>query len=384
MDFARGEAETEVSGLAARVLAADNGAARAGSSLTDVGPTDASTAADLDSFLWKELAHAGLLSLALPPDLGGDDLGMLAIGALLTEVGRRAARIPALATLALGVLPVVKSADPGLRAEVLAGVAGGDTILTAALREPSSPMPDEPGAVTTVLGLGGTVSGVKIGVPYAAAARWILVPTSLAGEGRTVIAVVEPDADGLSCQRTRSSSGLPEYTLRLDRTPVAGILEGCTVGDLCQFAIAGACAVADGALTAALELTTTHLRTREQFGRPLATFQAAAQQIADVYATARTLHLVATSACWQLDTGREAARDADIAAYWLAQHVPAALRTCHHLHGGIGMDVTYPLPRYSALVTDLAALVGGAEARLDRLAAREAAEAPEAAEAGDA
>ncbi|HEY2641464.1 MAG TPA: acyl-CoA dehydrogenase family protein [Streptosporangiaceae bacterium] len=381
MDFARGEAEIEVSGLAARVLAADDGAAPAGSSLTDAGPTDASTAADLDSFLWKELAHAGLLSLALPPDLGGDDLGMLAIGALLTEVGRRAARIPALATLALGVLPVVKSADPGLRAEVLTGVAGGDTILTAALREPSSPMPDEPGAVTTVLGLGGTVSGVKIGVPYAAAARWILVPTSLAGEGRTVIAVVEPDADGLSCQRTRSSSGLPEYTLRLDRTPVAGILEGCTVGDLCQFAIAGACAVADGALAAALDLTTTHLRTREQFGRPLATFQAAAQQIADVYATARTLHLVATSACWRLDTGRDAARDADIAAYWLAQYVPAAMRSCHHLHGGVGMDVTYPLPRYSALVTDLAALVGGAEARLDRLAAREAAEAVEAADA---
>src|SRR5260370_5936268 len=148
MDFARGEAETEVSGLAARVLAADNGAARAGSSLTDAGPTDGSTAADLDSFLWKELAHAGLFSLALPPDLGGDDLGMLAIGALLTEVGRRAARIPALATLALGVLPVVKSADPGLRAEVLAGVAGGDTILTPAPRRPLRPRPEATGPRT--------------------------------------------------------------------------------------------------------------------------------------------------------------------------------------------------------------------------------------------
>src|SRR5260370_29526687 len=136
MDFARGEAETEVSGLAARVLAADNGAARAGSSLTDAGPTDGSTAADLDSFLWKELAHAGLLSLALPPDLGGDDLGMLAIGALLTEVGRRAARIPALATLALGGLPVVKSAAPRLRAEVLAGWGGRCAASLSALREP--------------------------------------------------------------------------------------------------------------------------------------------------------------------------------------------------------------------------------------------------------
>jgi 3-oxo-4-pregnene-20-carboxyl-CoA dehydrogenase alpha subunit len=382
MDFSRGEAEIEVSRLAAQVLTGASGDGQAGRP----------GAADLDTFQWKELGHAGLLSLALPAELGGDDLGMLGIAALLTEVGRHAARIPALATLALGVLPVMRSPDPALRAELLAGVTGGDTILTAALREPSSPAPDEPGAMATALTLGGTVSGVKVGVPYAAAARWILVPASVAGGGAasrgsdsgTVIAVVEPDADGLSCQRTRSSSGLPEYTLRLDRTPVAGILDGCRVADLYQVAVAGACAVADGALAAALDLTTAHLRNREQFGRPLATFQAVAQQIADVYATARTLHLVTTSACWQLDTGRDAGRDADVAAYWLAQYAPIALRTCHHLHGGLGMDVTYPLPRYSALITDLAALVGGAGARLDRLATWETRAGRDASEAADA
>ena len=93
------------------------------------------------------------------------------------------------------------------------------------------------------------------------------------------------------------------------------------------------------------------------------------------YAAARTLHLTTVSACWQLDTGRDAGRDADVAAYWLAEHGPAALRTCHHLHGGLGMDITYPLPRYSALMTDLTAFVGGAADRLDRLGAREAATA---------
>jgi alkylation response protein AidB-like acyl-CoA dehydrogenase len=196
--------------------------------------------------------------------------------------------------------------------------------------------------------------------------------TSAAGP---VVTVVEPDADGLSCQRTRSSSGLPEYTLRLDQTPALQVLDGCPVTELYQVAIASACAVADGVLAAALELTTGHVRTREQFGRPLATFQAVAGQIADVYAAARTLHLAATSACWQLDTGRDAGRDTDVAAYWLARHGPAAVRTCHHLHGGLGMDVSYPLPRYSALMTDLVAFVGGADDRLDRLGEREAADA---------
>lgn len=364
MDFTFSEADIEASRLAARLLSApgrDGAAAGAGG----VG-------ADLDSSLWKELGQSGLLSLALPAELGGDELGIQATAAVLTEVGRHAARIPALATLALGVLPVVRSADPRLKSRLLSGVAAGETILTAAVREPSHPMPQRPATTASLIGKSGTVSGVKVGVPYAAAASWILVPASTPS-GDTVVAVVEPDADGLACQRTRSSSGLPEYTLRLADSPVLAVLDGCSVGDLYRLALAGACAVADGVLAGALDLTTEHVRRREQFGRPLATFQAVAQQIADVYAAARTLHLATVSACWQLDTGRDAGRDVDVAAYWLAEHGPAALRTCHHLHGGLGMDVTYPLPRYSALMTDLVAFVGGASDRLDRLGAREAA-----------
>jgi len=361
MDFTRSEAEIEVSQLAARVLSA-----------TALTATDT----DFDANLWTDLAQAGLLSLALPADLGGDELGVQATAAVLAEVGRRAARVPALATLALGVLPVMRSADPALTRRLLAGVATGDTVLTAAIREPSDPMPVAPSTVATPIKGGqlATLTGLKTGVPYAAAANWILVPASIGGggaSGRTVVAVIEPDADGLSCQRTHSSSGLPEYTLRLEETPALHLLDGCDAEALYRIAVAGACAVADGVLAAALDLTTEHIRTREQFGRPLATFQAVAQQIADVYTTARTLHLATVSACWRLDAGHDASRDTDVAAYWLAEYGPRAMRTCHHLHGGLGMDISYPLPRYSALLADLVALIGGAADRLERLSWRE-------------
>jgi alkylation response protein AidB-like acyl-CoA dehydrogenase len=86
-----------------------------------------------------------------------------------------------------------------------------------------------------------------------------------------------------------------------------------------------------------------------------------AQRIADIYIAARTLHLATLSACWRLETGREADGDLDVAAYWLADQAPAALRSCHHLHGGLGMH------RYSSLVRDLVRFVGGTEYRLDRL-----------------
>jgi alkylation response protein AidB-like acyl-CoA dehydrogenase len=362
VDFARTQSQQAVAAAAAEVLDRSRAAGK-----VSVG----------SETLWKELGQAGLLALALPDWLGGDGLSVLDTAVLLTELGRRAESGPALATLMLGVLPVTRWADRDVQQAVLAGVAAGDTLLTAAVREPSDPMPLAP-ATTATLAAGpgtgpGAVSGTKVGVPYAAEARWILVPASLAAGGCGVV-LVDPAAPGVTVLRTPSSAGAPEYTLRLDRAPIAHVLnpalDGRDVADLGQLALAGACSVADGLLAGALALTTAHVGTREQFGRPLAAFQAVAQQIADISITARTLHLATLSACWRLDTGLDAAADLDVAGYWLAEYGPSALRACHHLHGGLGMDVSYPLSRYSALVKDLVRFTGGADYRLDALAAR--------------
>jgi 3-oxo-4-pregnene-20-carboxyl-CoA dehydrogenase alpha subunit len=329
-------------------------------------------AAGFDAVTWKELGQAGLLSLALPDWLGGDGLGVLEITALLTEIGARAAPVPALATLALGVLPVTRWGDRAVQAALLAGVGAGDTVLTAGVREPSDPLPPGP---ATVVSRAGTVSGVKLGVPDAAAAAWLLVPASFAAGGTGVV-IVDPAARGVTLTAGPGAASR-ECTVALDNAPLSYVLGaqlpdggtgGVVVAGLYQAALAGACALADGALAGALALTTAHLRTRQQFGRPIATFQAAAQHIADVYIAARTLHLAAVSACWRLAAGRDAGPDLDVAVHWLTEQAPAALRTCHHLHGGLGMDVSYPLHRYSSLVRDLTRFAGGADYRLDRLA----------------
>jgi len=359
VDFTLGPAQQAAAEAAAHVLDGYQPGAEAG--------RDGS----YDRALWKELAQAGLLGLAVPDWLGGEGLGVLDVAMLLTAAGRAAAPVPALAALAMGVLPVARWGGREQQRALLTGVAGGDVVLTAAVREPSERMPDAPATTATLSGSpGGTVSGVKTGVPYAVAANWILVPASLS-TGGTGIVVVDPAAGGVSLRQTPASSGAPEYTLRLDHAPVAHVVAGGgAVADLYRLTAAGACCVADGALAAALALTTAHVAAREQFGRPLATFQAVAQQIADVSIASRTLHLAALSACWRLDTGRDAGDDAEVAAYWLAEEAPAALRACHHLHGGTGMDASYPLHRYSALVKDLVRLVGGADYRLGRLGAR--------------
>jgi 3-oxo-4-pregnene-20-carboxyl-CoA dehydrogenase alpha subunit len=324
MDFTPTESQQAVVALAAEVLA---------------GPDP-----------WKELARAGLLDVS--------SLGVLDLTTLLTEIGRRAPSTRALATLMTGALPLARWGRPDL----LPAVASGELLFTAAIREPSDPQPDPP---TTAVA-DGTITGTKVGVPYAEQAHLVLVPAA-AG-----VALVDPRAVRVTLTRTPSSSGEPEYTLRMDGAPVQEMLGGAEcVRDLYQLAVAGACALADGAVAGALALTRDHVATR-QFGRPLAAFQAVSQQIADVYIASRTLHLATLSACWRLDAGLDAgpgmSTDLGVAGYWCAEQAPRSVRICHHLHGGLGMDATYPLHRFSSLVADLVRYLGGAEYRLERLA----------------
>lgn len=365
MDFALEETPQAVKDLAADVLRREAGRA-------DVADPAASETG-FDHAVWKALGEAGLLTLAVPERLGGSGLGPLEAALVLTETGRHAVYTPALSTVAFGVLPVSRLGTDEQQESLLAELDAG-RVLTAALSEPSDPMPTRPRTGATAAGDDLIVSGRKSSVPYASDAFRILTPVSLA-EGTGVVAI-DPSADGVSLIATHTSTGMPVWTVDLDnvRVPRTELLGGradsAVVEDVYRYAVAGICAVADGCVAGALDLTAQHLRTREQFGKPLATFQAVAQQIADAYITARTMNLAALSASWRLGEGRDADDDLSVAALWLTEELPPVLQTCHHLHGGLGVDVTYPMHRYYALVKDLTVSLGGAEHRLDQLADR--------------
>ncbi|WP_028935386.1 acyl-CoA dehydrogenase family protein [Pseudonocardia spinosispora] len=315
---------------------------------------------------WTALAKAGLLTLPVPERLGGAGLGVFEVGVLLTEVGRSGLDIAALETLALGVLPIARLGTEAQRTELLGVVTDSAEVLTAALHEPSAPLPSRPRSRATRDGDGWRVSGTLVGVRRAREAYRVLVPATLDGVGAGVL-LVDPRAAGVTLTDTVNSARTPEATVRLADVKADGLLgedtTGATVTELHRFALVGACAIADGVLAGALDLTATHLGEREQFGRPLATFQAVAQQVADVYLASRTLHLASLAASWQLDP-----YDVEVAAYWLTEQVLPALHTCHHLHGGVGVDMSYPLHRHYSQAKDLVRFVGGAAHRLEELA----------------
>src|SRR4029077_8443651 len=197
-------------------------------------------------------------------------------------------------------------------------------------------------------------------------AEWMIVTTDSA------VVVVSPEADGVQLAKTPTSNGSDEYVVTFSDVAVAeeDVLIGAMTQRVNQLALATIGAYASGLVAGALRLTADYVANRHQFGKPLSTFQTVAAQLAEVYIASRTLTLAATSVVWRLSEGRDADDDLDVLGYWLASQPPPVMQICHHLHGGMGMDIDYPMDRYYSTIKDLTRLVGGPSHRLDLVGAQ--------------
>ncbi len=310
---------------------------------------------------WQALVDGGVTALGVPERLGGDGVGLPEIAIALIEIGRHGTVSPALATLGLGLVPLLDLASDAQQDRYLAGVAKGG-VLTAALNEPGASLPDRP---TTTLGAG-WLSGTKVAVPYADIAQWLVVTTD------SGVVLVSTQADGVSITKTPTSNGSDEFVVTFADVAVDGgdVLDGATPHRVNQLVLAAIGAYAAGLVAGALRLTADYVANREQFGKPLSTFQTVAAQLAEVYIASRTISLAATSAVWRLGEGRDADEDLDVLGYWLTSQAPPVMQICHHLHGGVGMDITYPMDRYYSTIKDLTRHLGGPSYRLELVGAQ--------------
>ncbi|QZY45573.1 acyl-CoA dehydrogenase family protein [Mycolicibacterium austroafricanum] len=308
---------------------------------------------------WDALVSGGVTALGVPERLGGDGVGFAEMTTALTEIGRHGTISPALVTLGTTAV-LLDLASEAQQDRYLGGVAKG-SVLTLALNEPGAQLPVRPAVTLSA----GKLNGTKVGVGYAAQAEWIVVTTD------NGVVVVPGKADGLTVTKTPTSNGSDEYVLAFADVAVADadVLEGATPHRVNQLVLAAVGAFSAGLVAGALRLTADYVATREQFGRPLSTFQTVAAQLSEVYIASRTISLLSTSVAWQLTEGRDAADDLAVLGYWLASQAPPAMRLCHHLHGGMGMDITYPMDRYYSSIKDLTRLLGGPSHCLDLVGA---------------
>ncbi len=307
---------------------------------------------------WGALAEAGLLAMAAPEDFGGSGLGVREVGVLLHEAGLRASDLPIWETLVCGQLTIAKHGSDELKQDLLAKLTSGELMISPALAEPGQALPETPQTSFD----GKRLSGHKISVRQYDTDSLILV--TAAGPQGPVVVLVEPDADGVSMQDMSNSRGGAVASVTFTDTPVFGVLDEGAAQTLRRNAAAGLVLWGEGALAGARDLTAGYIKERRQFGRSLAEFQAVAMQMADVYVDSRMVSLAAEEVARRIADGQSVSSDLAVASYWFCEKAPKALQTCHHLHGGFGVDETYALPAYFATIKDIAVALGGADQTL--------------------
>jgi len=219
-------------------------------------------------------------------------------------------------------------------------------------------------------GDGYRLSGRKLCVPAGSIADLVLVPAALPDAGVGVF-LVETGARGVARTELATTSLRPESTLELDGATAAALGDVALGEQIVRFielrATAGLCALAAGSCAEALRLTADYIKTRKQFGQPIATFQAVGQRAADAFVDAEGVRLTALQAAWRIDAGLPADAAVATAKIWASQAGARVVRAAQHLHGGVGVDREYALHRHYLQARHFELTLGSAEPQLRTL-----------------
>ena len=269
------------------------------------------------------------------------ELDLIELARVLVEVGRAVAPIPL--------------AVHGACLTFLAGT-GRDTdqgVYAAAVAEERDHLPTSP---TVTADADGRLTGTKTLVRAGIAADALLVTaTGPAGVG---VYLLDPAATGVERQVQRTSDG--DRAALVTLTDAAAELVSTDVARLHALLIACAAAEQLGVTEGALALTSSYAKSREQFGRPIGTFQAVSQRLADGFIDVLAQRLTLWQAVWRLHEGLPAATEVAVAKLWAADAGHRIAHTTVHVHGGVGIDLDGDAHRYFTTAKRFEFLFGGA------------------------
>jgi alkylation response protein AidB-like acyl-CoA dehydrogenase len=240
--------------------------------------------------------------------------------------------------------------------------------LTAGLSEPDNSDPTAPRTTARRDRDVWRLDGTKLLVPAAQLADAVVVAAGT--DDGPALFVVDADADGVDVAPVRTTNGEPHADIAL--TGAVGQRLGSDVGvgavqALYTRALIGLCAIQVGVAERALRIAASYTSEREQFGRPIGSFQAVQQRMADAFIDVEAIRWTTWHAAWLVAEGRPADRAAAIAKFWAAEAGARVTATAQQVHGGMGIDVTYPVSRYFLWAKQIELALGSAPQQLVRL-----------------
>jgi alkylation response protein AidB-like acyl-CoA dehydrogenase len=254
--------------------------------------------------------------------------------------------------------------------DLLKGLVAGQVRAGAALLEGPTGRWRSPGTTVSPADEGWRVDGTKTYAEVPEGLTHLVVSAVDAGGGACLV-LVDPGDPGITFEFVDMTDGRRAATVHLDGVramlpPLAGqadLLDWVTTR--VTLAI---CAYHAGVAASAVELTASHVRTREQFGRPLGAFQAVAMRAADACMDADAMWTTTWAAAESVDADLPTAVvDVAVANAFGRAAGARVLAAAQHLHGGVGVDVTYPLHRYFLASKRAQLAFGSAATHLDAL-----------------
>lgn len=311
--------------------------------------------------LWQEVLQSGLHAVVAPEAAGGLGLGMTDLMPVLHQQGRALALVP-LWEHALATAVLARFGGAAHEALVQQAVLG-ERLLTLSLADAQGSR--GVGLRLQAQASGWLLTGRAAAVPLGRQAEVALL-LAQADDGLRLV-VVEPSA--LEATEGRTQHHLAVADLRAAGLALAAeqVLPREALAWLEPRAIAALGALQLGVTERQLERTVEYVSQRKQFGRPVGSFQLVAGQLADGWIALEALRSSLWQVVYRLDAGLGTQAQA------LALRVQACdcgHRTGHaaqHVHGGIGVDLTYPIHRHLYWSRALNAALGGSEAHLARL-----------------
>ena len=332
------------------------------------------TGTRFDRRLWSELAAAGVLAAALPEAAGGAGFGLLEHCSVLIEIGRAVAPVPYLASIVVAASAIATFGSADQRDRWLVPAARGELILAAAVAEEDGADVHEPATIAEPCSDGWELSGTKTTALAGSIADLVLVPATTP-DGPAVF-VVAPSDPGVTVRPQHVTGGDATAVVELSRAVVPGdrVLGGVAAGPevidwLIGRATVGLCAHQLGVTERALELTAAYARSREQFGKPIGSFQAVSQRLADGFIDVEAIRLSLWQAAWLLAERWPSATEIATAKFWAAEAGHRVAHTAVHVHGGVGIDMDGEIHRYFVAAKHNEFALGGATAQLRRIGA---------------
>lgn len=325
-----------------------------------------------DRDLWSKLIDADVLSTTAPEALGGGGFGVLEEVAVLVALGRQLSAVPYLESVVLAAGAIAASGTAQLQHDWARPAIAGEKVLTIGLegemgQGPVQAQPD---------GSGYRLTGSRTLVPFGPVADAFLVPAETDGGVKVFLVAAGDSGVTVSALDTTGHGSVGHLELsgvEVDGSRVVGGAEALAWLTLRHGL--GRAAIQLGVLERALELTATYAREREQFERPIGSFQAVSQRLADGYIDIKGLRLTLTQAAWRVSEGLPADIDVASAAFWAAEAGHRVAHTAVHVHGGVGIDTDHPIHRYFLAAKQTEFAVGGATGQLLRIG-RELADTP--------